>query len=132
MKLIKQEEVDKAALNHLIHFPSNNRIIRERTINNFKAGVEFAEKEFSKMFPNGFESWYETFYEIVAEITFWRHDPYPPLKIKNIADEYGTGGLYELAKELTDKFELLYKDREWDGEFFEEISEFLETELNKE
>ena len=39
--------------------------------------------------------------------------------------EQGTGGMYELAEELTDEFEKLNADREWDGEFFDEIEEFI-------
>ena len=131
MKLTKQEEVDKAALDHLIHFPSNNRIIRERTINNFKAGVDYAEKEFAKLFPNGFESWYETFYEITHTIERHQDEGVKSL-VWEVLGSQGRGGLYELAKKLTDKFELLYKDREWDGEYFDEVERFLETELKKE
>ena len=126
MKLIKQEEVDKAVKEYAdkIQSYSGNGA--------FKAGVDYAEKEFSKLFPNGFENWYETFYEIVAEINFWMQGNSPPFKIKNIHNEYGICGLCELARELTDKFELLHKGREWDGEFFDEIEKFLETELKKE
>ena len=83
-----------------------------------------------KMFPNGFISWYETFYEVVANITFWREGVSLPKRIKTVQEEQGTGGLYELAKELTDKFELLHKDREWDGDFFDEIDKFLDIEFN--
>ena len=129
MKLTKQEEVDKAAKEYIIRVQAVSSI---HAFRDFKAGIDYAEQEFSKLFPNGFESWYETFYEVVSEITFWTQDTSPPLKIKNIHNEYGIGGLYELARELTDKFELLHKDREWDGEFFDEIDEFLETELKKE
>ena len=43
----------------------------------------------------------------------------------------GAGGFYELAQELTDKFEMLNKDREWDGDFWDEIEQFLESELNR-
>jgi hypothetical protein len=41
----------------------------------------------------------------------------------------GTGGLYELAESLTDKFEGMHKGRSWDGEFFDEIVRFLDAEL---
>jgi hypothetical protein len=42
-------------------------------------------------------------------------------------ESYGTGGLYELAESLTDDFEKLNAGRLWDGEFFEEIWDFLES-----
>ena len=80
-------------------------------------------------FPNGFKSWQETHFEVVSIIScIWRLDkPYGVVLQRH--EEQGTGGLYELAEELTDKFETLNKDREWDGEFFEEIEEFLTKKL---
>lgn len=88
----------------------------------------------TKRFPNGFTSWYETHHEIVAHITRRTNRM---LSGKNrmsgiIAERYdvqGTGGLYELAEELTDRFELINKGRQWDGEFFDELEEFLTNEL---
>lgn len=86
-------------------------------------------------FPNGFPSWYETFYEVVDnislafdQITF----EWDSKRLQHIQDTQGRIGLVELAKELTDKFELKNKDRSWDGEFFKEIDEFLEKELYEE
>lgn len=73
--------------------------------------------------PNGNTSYLETFYEIVAFITN-AENSYEDNKIKRIAYEEGTGALYETAKNWTDEFEEFYKDREWDGEFFEYIENF--------
>ena len=129
MKLIKQEEVNKAAFSYEI----NTKNIRQSQ--GFRAGVDYAEKEFSRLFPNGFESWYETFYEIVGEIELIISDNGISFSTHPIMKYYcanGVGAMYELARDLTDKFELLHKDREWDGEFFDEIEKFLETELKKE
>ena len=82
-------------------------------------------------FPNGFENWYETFYEICAEITWLDKEctyfKYP--KLAEVIEQSGRGGCYIFVKELTDKFEALYKDREWDGEFFDTVDDFLEKEL---
>ena len=80
-------------------------------------------------FPNGFDSWYETFYEIVAEITTSINLGDLSKKITKIQKSQGRGGLYELSKELTDKFEILYKDKEWNGEFFDTLDKFLNKEL---
>ena len=79
-----------------------------------------------KEFPNGFASWQETHYEVVAAITSIAldNDNKDNLVYKTYRED-GLGGLYELAEELTDEFELLNKGREWDGEFFEEIEGFL-------
>lgn len=44
--------------------------------------------------------------------------------------DYGYGGLYELAKELTDEFQEKHKGRVWDGDFADEIESFLNEKLN--
>lgn len=87
-----------------------------------------------KTFPNGFESWQETHYEVVAAITtelisYDEHGDSNHELIRATLKENGHGGLYELASDLTDEFELKNKDREWDGEFFEEIENFLDEKL---
>ena len=84
----------------------------------------------NKDFPNGFESWHETHFEVVSFITLQYERDSVTSKVAEINDRYGSGGMYELAKELTDEFELLNKGREWDGEFFEEIESFLIKKLS--
>lgn len=86
-----------------------------------------AEQE--KVFPNGFASWQETHFEVVQAITttFSRDELLEGIVFERHRAQ-GHGGLYELAEELTDKFEEKNKGREWDGEFFDEIAEFLEQE----
>jgi hypothetical protein len=81
-----------------------------------------------RVFPNGFESWQETHFEVVSEIAK-RDYLCTSTIIENIRESQGIGGLYELAEELTDRFEVLNKDREWDGEFFYEIEQYLNKEL---
>jgi hypothetical protein len=78
-----------------------------------------------KQFPNGFTSWAETHYEIVSVISIELQKEHPAKKIAEVSETQGTGGLYELAEDLTDKFELLHAGREWDGEFFDAMEEFL-------
>ncbi len=87
-----------------------------------------------KEFPNGFASWQETHYEVVAAITTelmadYEYNEFHDDLIRITLREKGHGGLYELANDLTDEFELLNKDREWDGEFFEEIERFLDEKF---
>jgi hypothetical protein len=82
------------------------------------------KKEKTPDFPNGFQSWMETHYEVVAHITQLT-DVEGSIPNKRM-EEQGTGGLYELAEELTNQFEELHKGREWDGEFFDEVCRFLE------
>jgi hypothetical protein len=87
------------------------------------------------IFPNGFSSWAETHFEVIAEITrTWDEDDRelgqkPRNRVERVQDEQGRGGLYELAEELTIKFEQKNKGKAWDGEFFDAIEEFLKTEL---
>ena len=73
-----------------------------------------------------FQSWQETHFEIVSAIVL---NIEKSKRVKEVSETQGTGGLYELAEELTDKFEEKYKDKEWDGEYFCIIEEFIEEEL---
>lgn len=69
----------------------------------------------------------ETHYEVVAAIERIRQqdeDTWPD-GIKFINSAYGTGGFYELAKDITLAFENKNADREWNGEFFDEIEAFI-------
>lgn len=79
----------------------------------------------TKRFPNGFSSWMETFYEVTCYI----HDTmgYSGTMANKAVERQGTGGLYELAEDLTDEFEKIYKDKEWHGEWLDAIHEFLQT-----
>lgn len=90
-------------------------------------------RKFLEKFPNGFTSWQETHYEVVCAITqsILLDEKEPEFKNKATREneEGGTGRLYELAEDLTDKFEKLNAGREWDGEFFDEIEDFLQKEL---
>lgn len=69
--------------------------------------------------------WIETHYEVVSFIEeIMRHDE-PWGVVAERHDEQGHGGLYELSVEWTDAFQEAYKDRLWDGEYFDEIELFL-------
>lgn len=78
--------------------------------------------------PNGFESWHETHFEIVTAIQEALKKG-TTNKVTEKVEEQGTGGLYEMAAQLTHNFEALHKGREWDGEFYDEIDKFVEEEL---
>lgn len=73
-----------------------------------------------------FDSWQETHFEVVKNITQNSLN----LTIEKVMSEKGTGGLYELAKDLTNEFEELYKNKNWDGEFFDTLELFLNKKLN--
>lgn len=80
-------------------------------------------------FVNGFESWHETHYEVVQAITMEHAKDEPQGLVKERHDAQGHGGLYELAVELTNEFEKLNEGREWDGEYLQEIDEFMKAKL---
>jgi hypothetical protein len=97
--------------------------------NNFTNVTESIEDGSSK-FPNGFTSWMETFYEMTSSITMeLAKEPHIGLLVAKRYEEQGHGGMYELAQELTDEFERLYAGRQWDGDFFDAIQDFIETKL---
>ena len=49
-----------------------------------------------------------------------------------IQSTQGRGGLYQLAKELTDGFELKHQNRDWeDGDFFEELDDYITLYFNQ-
>jgi len=83
-----------------------------------------------KKMPNGLTSWIETHHEIVKEISnrLVGLEDNLPTKVMSLR---GTGGIYELGEDLTDKFEKLNISREWDGDFFDEIERFCIKELDK-
>lgn len=82
-----------------------------------------------KHFPNGFTNWSETHFEIVKAISIELVKDHMSEKVGKIYDEHGTGGMYELAEILTDEFETLYQGREWNGDYFDTIDEFISKKL---
>lgn len=82
-----------------------------------------------KHFPNGFTSWMETHHQVVEAITLNLSKERYEGEVKRRYDAQGRGGIWELAEELTDKFEKLTHDHEWNGEYFDELEEFLTEEL---
>jgi hypothetical protein len=85
-------------------------------------------------FPNGFTSWIETHHEVVAYITRQLElNDYMTegTKVRKAYESQGTGGLYELAEDWTSAFESENKDKDWDGDFFDEIEVFLDQKNNQ-
>lgn len=85
-------------------------------------------------FPNGVTSYLETHFEITVLIynRLDNENVFPftfESKLINIVDTQGQGGLYELAESLTTEFENLYKDKVWDGDYFDTLYEFFDKEL---
>jgi hypothetical protein len=83
-----------------------------------------------KHFPNGFPCWQETHFEVVSYMTGDINNN-PGGVVETLRSSDGTGALWQLAEDLTDEFEKLNKNREWDGEFFDEIEKFMEEKLKE-
>lgn len=83
----------------------------------------------TKTFPNGFQSWQETHFEIVTAIALELNKPEPVGVAAEWRESQGSNGLFSLAEELTDKFENLHLGREWEGDFFEAITDFIQENL---
>ena len=84
-----------------------------------------------KHFPNGFQNWQETHYEVVSMISYQTRLPDNQMSdlIRDIYAAQGTGGMWELAEQLTDEFEALNEGRHWDGQYFDEIEEFVSNKF---
>lgn len=46
-------------------------------------------------------------------------------------DNHGMGGMWELAKSITDDFETLYRGKEWDGEWLETLEDYIHLRINQ-
>ena len=105
---------------------------RMRKQNNVKAnnqahGISSVVKMVNEQFPNGLCSWRETYYEMIESIIHLDNQGHP--FVEKIMEEQGRGGLWELANKWTCEFEVLNKEREWDGEFFDEMEIFINQKL---
>lgn len=87
----------------------------------------------NRTFPNGFSSWYETHFEVSVLLYNLINES---MEIDNPSDlasetfqKEGRGGIYELSCTLTDEFEELTKDVEWDGQWWEFLIDWLEYRL---
>jgi hypothetical protein len=75
------------------------------------------------------EEYLETYFEIAMRIADSLANYRQPDFVTKRYDNQGRGGVWELAKELTDEFQEIHKDKEWDGEFFDELDLFWEKKL---
>jgi hypothetical protein len=94
--------------------------------------VDAVQDEHEDRYPNGLTCYLETHHEIVSEITQLEGNGHSD-RVTERREEQGQGGIYELAIELTDKFEKENKGVLWgeDKMFYDEIEIFLKNELYK-
>lgn len=103
-----------------------------------EAHIDFLEnicgmnrKEFKIVPLEEFESWHETHYEVVKAIAQTEYVK-GSTACKHVAN-FGCGGMYDLAKELTDEFEKMHEGKQWgiddDTVYFDAIEDFLNDKL---
>lgn len=67
-------------------------------------------------------SWLETYAEICFEIG-------SRLSSNQLENNNGRMALHTLAFDLANEFEAIHNDRQWDGEWFDELNNFLTEKL---
>jgi len=79
-----------------------------------------------KKYVNGKTSYLETHCLICMEIAGQRDNELSIAGERELSQ--GTGGIFELAEELTDEFENLHLNEDWvDKDYFDEIDSFLKS-----
>jgi hypothetical protein len=82
-------------------------------------------------FPNGFESWQKTHFEVVEVLCYMRdlEEGNQPKNFAEYLDRSATKEMYELALNLTNKYEDQTKDKIRERTLFDEIEEFVWSEV---
>lgn len=85
----------------------------------------------NKKFPNGFESWHEAHYDISNAITLELLHQNKGSKAVKQDQEMGLGGIYEMARDLTFKFEKENEGVLWSEEkvYHDTMEEFINREI---
>lgn len=84
----------------------------------------------NKEFPNDFDNWQEVHFDISTAIGEALMCDGSNAAIK-VREEVGTGGIYDFAKELTNKFEMSNKGVVWgdEKEYYDTMEEFIKEEI---
>jgi hypothetical protein len=90
---------------------------------------QLASKKANVTLPNGFRDWVETHHEVVCTIHALITNDTMPIRLLDIIDAEGMGGLYDLGIDLTNEFCNTYENRVWDGDWVDTIIEFINAKL---
>ncbi|HCL06647.1 MAG TPA: hypothetical protein DHW64_12130 [Chitinophagaceae bacterium] len=84
-------------------------------------------------FPNGFDSWQKTHFEVVEVLCYIRELEISeqPKSFTEMVDQTATEVMYQLALELTNKYEEHSKGKTRTRSLFDEIEEFVWKEVRK-
>lgn len=82
--------------------------------------------------PVDFESWHEAHFDISSAISLELHKEEMSGIVQDVHESVGTGGLYEMARDLTNKFEEMYKGTVWgvDLEYLDTMEEFCQIHIH--
>ena len=82
-------------------------------------------------FPNGFDSWHKTHFEVVEVLVYIRglEESEQPKNFSEVVDQTATEEMYSLAVTLTNKYEEQSKGKTRTRSLFDEIEEFVWTEV---
>lgn len=80
--------------------------------------------ELIKKMPNGFDDWQETHFEMTTHV--WSTAEHKGHMAYVAQQKKGTGGLWELAENITTQFEQRYKGHTWGVDSEEEWHEAIE------
>lgn len=137
-KVIHEEEEDQDDAYVMLRdeFEGNRETVKEEYnrihLEIYEDAVEAFQEEEEKRFPNSFANWQETHFEVIDNLMLMVNkdeNHKQPEQLSMILTMQGRHGLWELAKSLTDQFELKNKGRKWDGEFYDEIEEFVKEAI---
>lgn len=84
-------------------------------------------------FPNGFDSWQKTHFEVVEVLCYIREieEDKKPKSFAEYMDRSATQELYQLALDLTNKYEAQTKDQPRTRFLFDEIEDYVWAEVRK-
>lgn len=82
-------------------------------------------------FPNGFESWQRTHFEVVEVLCYIRdlEEGKAPKNFEEFVDQSATDEMYNLALDLTNKYEAQTKGKKRERSLFDEIEDFVWSEV---
>jgi hypothetical protein len=78
----------------------------------------------------GFKEWAHTHYEVVYMLERMTSELDPmPKALEDVLNKDYVEAIYDLSIEITNEFVHLYENKDWDGDWIEAITEFINLKL---
>lgn len=77
------------------------------------------------------EEYLKTHYEVVKNLEYGLNGTYSNAKLISYYEKHGIGGIWELAKSITDDFQFIHRNREWDGEWLDELEKYVTLRIDQ-